>query len=505
MNCFTTKCAAPVPQTRVARPLQHMHLLKNLTVALLLATAAGAQQAQVVQLHPQNPHYFLYQNKPTVLVGSGEHYGAVINTAFDYQQYLATLAADGLNTTRLFTGAYVEKQGDFGINNNTLAPAPGQLLLPWKRSIVPGYRLGGNKFDLEQWDEAYFQRLKAFMQAAANKGVVVEINLFSAYYGGGWNYSALNRNNNINNTDTVAALAVNTLQNGNILQYQERYVRKLVRELNGFANLYFEIQNEPWADLSDTTLVRNDYGALSDWRNTLQVVARRSNEWQRTVASWIRGEEEALPNKHLISQNIANFHYPITDADPQISIFNFHYTLPEAVTENYHLNKVIGFNETGFAGKADATYRRQAWRFLMAGGALFNHLDYTFWPGSERGTDTAFNAPGGGSPALRKQFGLLKKTLDAAGFIDLKPYNNSGIVAPGARVQVLGNGVNKWLLYTEPLAVQPAVLNLNLPAGNYEVVWTDVETGFIVRQQQFSGGILVVPALKDLVALIRKR
>lgn len=33
-----------------------------------------------------------------------------------------------MNTTRLFTGAYVEKLGDFGIQKNTLAPAAGAPL-----------------------------------------------------------------------------------------------------------------------------------------------------------------------------------------------------------------------------------------------------------------------------------------------------------------------------------------------------------------------------------------
>ncbi|MEJ7683293.1 MAG: hypothetical protein WKG06_36630 [Segetibacter sp.] len=65
-------------------------------------------------------------------------------------------------------------------------------------------------------------------------------------------------------------------------------------------------------------------------------------------------EESKLANKHLISQNISNFHYPITNPDPNISIFNFHYTLPEAATENYYLNS--GFNETGFAGPLQTTH-----------------------------------------------------------------------------------------------------------------------------------------------------
>jgi len=32
-----------------------------------------------------------------------------------------------------------------------------------------GYRNGGNRFDLETWDEAYFARLKDFVATAAAK------------------------------------------------------------------------------------------------------------------------------------------------------------------------------------------------------------------------------------------------------------------------------------------------------------------------------------------------
>ena len=95
---------------------------------------AGPASAEPLRLHPQNPHYFLFRGKPTVLVTSGEHYGAVVNLDFKYDVYLDALAADGLNLTRLFVGSYLEKPGDFGIRFNTLAPAPGRAITPWARS-----------------------------------------------------------------------------------------------------------------------------------------------------------------------------------------------------------------------------------------------------------------------------------------------------------------------------------------------------------------------------------
>jgi hypothetical protein len=40
----------------------------------------SAPAASPLALHPENPHYFLFRGKPTVLITSGEHLGAVINT-----------------------------------------------------------------------------------------------------------------------------------------------------------------------------------------------------------------------------------------------------------------------------------------------------------------------------------------------------------------------------------------------------------------------------------------
>lgn len=170
----------------------------SIILSLLLTNSLKAQTLDPFQLHPDNPHYFRYQRKPMLLVGSGEHYGSVINLDFDYKKYLQATAADGMNTTRLFAGAYVEKLGDFDIVKNTLAPAPGRLLLPWKRSAVAGYALGGTKFDLSQWDNAYFARLTDFMTEAQKQGIIVEVNLFSSHYADGWKYSAFNPQNNVN-------------------------------------------------------------------------------------------------------------------------------------------------------------------------------------------------------------------------------------------------------------------------------------------------------------------
>ena len=113
--------------------------------------------------HPLNPHYFLWCDRPTILISSGEHYGAVLNRSFDYKKYLDTLASYGFNHTRIFCGLYVEDNGSTHEGpqcGNTLDPPEGQLLCPFARSDVPGYPKGGNKFDLSRWNTAFFARLR---------------------------------------------------------------------------------------------------------------------------------------------------------------------------------------------------------------------------------------------------------------------------------------------------------------------------------------------------------
>jgi hypothetical protein len=133
-----------------------------------------------------------------------------------------------------------------------------------------------------------------------------------------------------------------------------------------------------------------------------------TQQWQDRIIATIVETEKDFPHKHLIAQNIANRSKKIVDPNPAVSIFNFHYAVPPvAVEENYHLNKVIGDDETGFRGSADVTYRSEGWDFIIAGGAIYSNLDYSFTPQHPDGTAVP-NAPGGGGRTLRRQLKILK-------------------------------------------------------------------------------------------------
>lgn len=421
-----------------------------LLLFFLSVTSNLLAQVIPIGLHPENPHYFIYKGKSTILITSGEHYGAVMNPDFDYKIYLKTLQKDGLNLTRTMTGAYFEPVGAFSISKNTMSPGKEKFMCPWKRISTEF------KFDLDKWNPAYFIRLKDFLTEAQKHGVIVELSLFCPFYEEmQWELSPFNIKNNVNGLGDIPRTEVYTLdKNKGLLAVQEKMVQKLVGELKDFPNLIYEICNEPY------------FGGI-----TL--------EWQAFIAKTIVDAEKSFPNKHLISQNIANGSQKIENPNPLVSVFNFHYaTPPTAVSINYSLNKVIGENETGFNGQKDSTYRKEAWELILTGGGLFNNLDYSFTTDNENGTFLyPATQPGGGNPAFRKQLSFLKKFVAQFNFVAMKPDKMiyKGGLAGKTNVIVLAETGKQYAIYwMGDKQVHP---EFNLPKGNYFCIWMNPLTG----------------------------
>lgn len=458
----------------------------SLFLLLTLVSLSHGATAQTLGLLPDNPRYFSWRGRPLVIVGSGEHYGAVLNPDFDHRTYLATLGRDRLNHTRLFTGAaYVEPSGAFNIAKNTLAPDGPRYLAPWARSDQPGYHGGGNRFDLGRWDESYFTRLRDFVREAGRRKVLVEVNLFCPFYEEAqWRLSPFHPDNNVNGAGSgVARTNVYTLDHhGGLLGVQERFVDRVVTELRDFDNVYYEICNEPY------------FGGV-----TL--------DWQAHVAERIAQAQSSHPHPKLISQNIANHKARVDAPLRHVAIYNFHYAAPpDTVALNAHLRLPIGDNETGFNGTGDAAYRIEAWDFLIAGGALFSHLDYSFAVGHEDGTfHYPASQPGGGNPALRRQFRTLREFVEDFDLAHTGPDDSvlAGGIPPTHTARALVEPGNKVGVYFRPRTVPKAVasaaetgtprrdpapapagtLQVRIPPGRWNAVWIDPVTGDIVRKE----------------------
>jgi len=456
-------------------------------MALLGIGAAVA--AGPIRLHPDNPHYFEFQGRPTILITAGEHYGAVLNLDFDYVRYLDVLHAHQFNLTRVFSGTYREVAGSFHITGNTLAPAAGRFVCPWARSGTPGASDGGNRFDLTTWDEAYLTRLKDFLAQAGRRGIVVELVLFCTMYDDKlWDASPMNVRNNVNGVGGVGRQEVYSAKNQDLLAAQQAVVRELVVELNEFDNLYYEICNEPY-----------ERGGLT-------------SQWNDLIVAAAVEAEASLPQKHLIAQGFPPGPRAISGLNPRISVLNFHAAKPDAVRLNYPLNKVVAFDETGGADRSDRKYRTEGWEFLLAGGGVYDHLDFSFTPDHEDGMAVPLppGTPGGGGPELRQQLRILKEFIEGFDFLRMAPMPGAlkqsritGALADKAAVWVLAEAGRAYAVYVKEGA--GAELALALPTGDYGAEWLNPRTGSVEKTEtlRHEGGdrMLVSPAYSEDIAL----
>ncbi|MFI5379112.1 MAG: putative collagen-binding domain-containing protein [Tepidisphaerales bacterium] len=434
-----------------------MFIVRVLSALCLVLPALNplAQHARPVCQHPDNPHYLLFRDKPAVLITSGEHYGAVLNGDFDFIPYLDEQKDKGLNLTRTFSGTYRENPNAFGITDNTLSPV--NYVCPWV--------IGPNgKYDLTRFNPTYWERLKNFIGEAGKRGIVVEYVLFCTLYNDDlWKINPLHEQNNSNGIGKgVGRREVFTLQHKEITAVQEAFVRKAAAELRDFDNVYFEICNEPYFE-------------------------NVTDQWQAHIAQTLADDEKDQPTKHLIAQNIANGKKKVDKPNPLVSILNFHYaTPPDTVDENYATGRVIGDDETGFRGKDDVLYRTEGWEFILAGGAIYSSLDYSFTPKTPTGTLRDYKSPGGGSPELRQQLGHLRRFIEGFDFVNLKPMN--GIIRGGqvtmplvggktqnSSVRILGQEGKAYAIYIR--GGTSARLELDVPSGNYTVQWLSPRTG----------------------------
>lgn len=463
-----------------------------LVCGFLQSPRTSVLAGEPIRLHPENGHYFLWREKPTILTTSGEHYGAVLKLEFDYVRYLDELKAHRFNLTRTFAGTYREVPGSFNITGNSLAPVPGKLICPWARSKTPGAADGGNKFDLTKWDEGYFSRLKDFIQRADERGVVVELVLFCTMYDDNvWNASPMNARNNVNGIGSVGKHEVFSGREKELLDVQTALARKLATELNEFDNLYFEICNEPY-----------ERGGLTE-------------AWNDQIVDAIVKAERSLPKKHLIAQGFPRSTEPIAELNPHVSVLNFHAATAEAVRLNFHFDRPIALDETGGSERSDRKYRTEGWDFIIAGGAVYDHLDFSFTTERPDGTAVPLpkGTPGGGGPELRRQLRILKDFIEGFEFVRMKP--SDGIIkshqitgegsgsATQPTVRVLAEAGKAYASYVN--GGTEAQLDLEIPKGDYTAEWVNTETGRIEKTDAFqhSGGImrLVSPKYSEDIAV----
>ncbi len=362
--------------------------------ALLIAIAAEplaavAAAPRSIRLHPENPHYFLWRERPVVLIGISDDYGAVLDLGVDYQAYLDTIAADRANITRVMSGVLVEA-GD---------PQPGRFLPPWQRSETPGYANGGNKFDLGRLNPEYFARLRGFVAEAGQRGIVVQFMLFSPLFDAAqWRLCPFNPANNVNDIAVTRHEVYTIDRNPRLLAIQETFARRVVTELRRFDNVIYEISYSRHPELM-------------------------SLDWERHMTRVVFDAKKKSGDSNLVSLGLNAGQAPGEQIDGRVSVLNHMHVQPSVVADNAGQKRAIGLSEIGFEVSTDAAVRMRAWDFVMAGGGLFVQMNMGFSPADPKGLRISKSpVPEFASgPLQRRQLRSLVEFMSGLDFIHMRP------------------------------------------------------------------------------------
>jgi len=239
-----------------------------------------------LRVHPSNPRYFIDGSGRAIYL-TGSHTWINLKNIeatdppfpFDYTAYLDLMQEYHHNFMRMWTWeltkyTYPSFNGAFKYVEPFSWPRTG-----------PGEALDGKpKFDLSQFNQGYFERLRSRVIAARDRGIYASIMLFEGHAvqlsdpPWRWDGHPFNVNNNINKIDGNPSgdgkgLEIHTLEIPAVTALQEAYIRKVIDTVNDLDNVLYEISNE---------------------------TGPYSTDWQYHIINYVKSYEASKPNQHPV-------------------------------------------------------------------------------------------------------------------------------------------------------------------------------------------------------------
>ncbi len=261
---------------------------------LVLETGHSRLEADVLRVHPKNPLYFTVDSQKAIFLGGHQIFVDLQDNTYnkpftrnkeitlDWPAYMTFLESTNMN--------YLRNWIIFSTGSGSMAPVNKAVAKPMPYLRVPGHgkaRDGGLKFDLYQFNDAFFQRLYERCKDLEERNIYVSIMLFEVYgFGDGekcgeppqnlWDGNVFNSANNINGIDANldednTGLEFFYTKDAKILDLQKAYVKKIIDTLNPLDNIFYEVANELY-----------------------------NPEWQISIIDFIKKYEKTKPKQHVV-------------------------------------------------------------------------------------------------------------------------------------------------------------------------------------------------------------
>jgi len=274
------------------RPVLSEAALTRLLVLAALLPGAAAMAAPAatgpLRVNPQNPRYFTDGSGKAVYLSGLQFWDALREDGtpqpegMEFDGFLKLVDRYGMNFIRLWRWNELAKFR-YTRDGAAIYSSPS----PWKRT-GPGKALDGKpKFDLSQFDPAYFDRMRSRVKAAGERGIYVSIMLFEGhslqFSDAPWKCDGhpMHRDNNVNGIDADpdrdgSCIEIHTLGIPDVTRVQEAYVHKVIDTVGDLDNVLYEISNE---------------------------TGSYSTEWQYHFIRFIKACEASRPKQHPVGMS----------------------------------------------------------------------------------------------------------------------------------------------------------------------------------------------------------
>jgi hypothetical protein len=246
----------------------HKWLIALAGVMMLICARVQAVDDSI-EVYKENPAYWQYRGKPVLLIG-----GSVDDNLFQIPNL-----KEQLDLLKYVGGNYVR--------NTMSARDEGNV---WQFKKVNG------KYDLDKWNDEYWQRFERFLKLTNERDIIVQIEVWATfdYYRDIWAVNPFNPKNNINYTaeQTGLPLEVKThptrTENNffwsvpaernqkTVLKYQQRFVDKILSYSLKYPNVLYCMDNE--------TSVTPEWGYY--WSQYIKAKAKEAGVKVQTTEMW---------------------------------------------------------------------------------------------------------------------------------------------------------------------------------------------------------------------------
>ena len=443
-----------------------MTMIHGTTQQISFDSVPWGANAGLLRVHPTNPIYFTADSGKAIYLGGHQIFVDLQDNTFgktviyNYQQtldwnwYLGFAKDRGMN--------YIRGWSEFSTGCLTSPCIPANPM-PYKRVSGSGNANdGGLKFDLNQFNQAYFDRMRQRIIDAGQNNITISVMLLQVYgfqAGSLWDTNVFNVKNNINrvNADQNGdgwGLEFWTSPSSELRNLHRKYVTKVIDSINDLDNVIFELGNEV-----------GEVGGTANWLNDM--------------ANFVKSYEARKPKQHLIYMSPGGLGKPHADAHDHSETYVSKGQLVSSSAdvfavsdwgENYNADPPV--NDTGKPAFMDEDHLG-----AFAPGAFEHKVP---WKAFTRGYhfslyDHPFEVPSFESPGWE----LTRKNIGAAvNYANIK-FLNLAAMSPSTKVSsttyALANPGSEYLIY------QPNTgsFTVDMQSGAYSYEWFEPQTASV--------------------------